>query len=1011
MEKPPYVGPRPFGPEDQAIFFGRGSEADQLVALIQARALTLLYAPSGAGKTSLLNAQVVPGLIGCGCHVLPVGRVGGDSAKGELAGDNPFVRNLLASMEAHPGENPSLTAELTARMPSQAADPTLTVLIIDQFEELFTHYPEAWSLRQALVSELLEAAEKLRGLRIVFSLKEEFLAGLEGLLKDLVASAYSKIRLELMTPQQALEAVEAPAASVGVPFAPGVAQLLVESLRTTELEGGSRSTSQHIEPIHIQLVCMRVWQSLADGQAVINAEDIRRFGNVDQVLQGFFDEAMRRIEPQPSEQATLREWINTQLILPDRSRALVNPRSFTGSYADRYRRWLERLVEEKIARLEVRDGTFWYELAHDRLIGPIRKSNASWDPERRTPLGLLRAAATRFAVHGSTHLLLSRDQLRDARAVLAKSGYREGLDERIDAFLHASQASVDEDERRIRGKNVILANMTGLALVMMVLVGVLAYKLDRDKVDLELRKNAFALAHDARSHASEGRFVHAVNAGLQSLRLAWRSNGTTEEDDAIAALKMVRDRVGEGVWLQGGDAGPLVTAAVGADGRWALLGHARAVLVHDPVRASVVARVDAPEPSATLLDAALLGRGDVLKVIWSGADPVSGPLEQVRVLEAGPDRVELRPLAWWEAWKAVSATGSQGDRPPQILLSGERALVWDETGRTQTVDLRSGTPLVAAVDTRGFDIDAGRIRLESGGTFLVKIAGDGWEARVHDPATDNPLVTGGLGVPRRLRVHAQGSGEARPSWELPGRFVFSSTGRFAAFLRFAPRVATGDARVATFMDPSVDIRWPTAYDGYGARIDHVVMWELSPPEAAPAHGRHAIRRGDIAITRSIEVMGFVRHADGSEVLVGLPPRGSTRGLLAIGWKGGALQASSDDPPGGTIRDAWFFPRDNPEAVAVWTRNDQRDVLAVRGPAPRNLDLQAATTSQWLPSPASHWILMREPGIATAVPVSSASQSSGPSVHAKKQFVGSVCRAAAAVLESDVRAFCKEVERS
>ena len=58
----PYVGPRPFERNDldQAMFFGRDYEADELVSLVFAHQVVLFYAQSGAGKTSLLNAGLIP---------------------------------------------------------------------------------------------------------------------------------------------------------------------------------------------------------------------------------------------------------------------------------------------------------------------------------------------------------------------------------------------------------------------------------------------------------------------------------------------------------------------------------------------------------------------------------------------------------------------------------------------------------------------------------------------------------------------------------------------------------------------------------------------------------------------------------------------------------------------------------------------------------------------------------------------------------------------------------------
>lgn len=58
----PYKGAKSYGPQDAELFFGREQEARQCCDLILASRVSLLYAASGAGKTSLLNARVLPDL-------------------------------------------------------------------------------------------------------------------------------------------------------------------------------------------------------------------------------------------------------------------------------------------------------------------------------------------------------------------------------------------------------------------------------------------------------------------------------------------------------------------------------------------------------------------------------------------------------------------------------------------------------------------------------------------------------------------------------------------------------------------------------------------------------------------------------------------------------------------------------------------------------------------------------------------------------------------------------------
>ena len=77
--KNPYVGPRAFEEEDSPNFFGRKEESDKLTSLVISHRVVLFYAPSGAGKTSLIKAAVIPGLrASADVEILPVTRVGGE---------------------------------------------------------------------------------------------------------------------------------------------------------------------------------------------------------------------------------------------------------------------------------------------------------------------------------------------------------------------------------------------------------------------------------------------------------------------------------------------------------------------------------------------------------------------------------------------------------------------------------------------------------------------------------------------------------------------------------------------------------------------------------------------------------------------------------------------------------------------------------------------------------------------------------------------------------------------
>src|SRR5438270_8265408 len=98
----PYVGPYAFTADQRDQFFGRNRESRALLNMLIAERIVLLYSPSGAGKTSLIQAALVPALEQEQFNVLPVMRVSlrpPDPDGVGAATTNRFILSLLLSLE------------------------------------------------------------------------------------------------------------------------------------------------------------------------------------------------------------------------------------------------------------------------------------------------------------------------------------------------------------------------------------------------------------------------------------------------------------------------------------------------------------------------------------------------------------------------------------------------------------------------------------------------------------------------------------------------------------------------------------------------------------------------------------------------------------------------------------------------------------------------------------------------------------------------------------------------
>ena len=393
----PYIGPRTFTTQEAHKFFGRDREAKNLIALIISERLVLFYAQSGAGKSSLLQAKLVPGLAEEGFEVLPVGRVSGQSGL-DIQTDNIFIYNLISSL--HQKEEGladfagiSLSHFLDNLIQEEGTfyfddayeynddvDLKPRVLLIDQFEEILTTNTALWAQRDDFFRQLREALELDDQLWVVLAMREDFIAGLDPYSHQLPNGLRNHFYMQQLDQAAALEAIKRPAAGAGRPFAPGAAEILVNNLRQmrlAELEGESH-LAEFVEPVQLQAVCYQMWEKLKTHPGPdISEQDVNEYADVDTALINFYEETVAStVAGIGISEIELRKWFESELVTDAGTRNMVyRGDELTGilptSVAD--------YVKEKfIVHEVVRPGGIWYELVHDRLIAAIQVSNRNF---------------------------------------------------------------------------------------------------------------------------------------------------------------------------------------------------------------------------------------------------------------------------------------------------------------------------------------------------------------------------------------------------------------------------------------------------------------------------------------------------------------------------------------------------------------------------------------------------------------------------------------------------------
>ena len=220
----PYPGPRSFQRGEK--LYGRERETAELLDLLIAERIVLLSSPSGAGKTSLVQAALIPVLEAEGFRVLPAMRPGllpetwRDRQLRTTATSSACCCRWSGSCPRPSRPRwpswPGLTlADYLDRLPAHRRGDGRhgDVLIFDQFEEVLTLDPTDRDAKLAFFEQVGQALRD-RSRWALFSIREEFVAALDPYLRPIPArfDKGRRYRLDLLGPDAAREAMQGPAA-------------------------------------------------------------------------------------------------------------------------------------------------------------------------------------------------------------------------------------------------------------------------------------------------------------------------------------------------------------------------------------------------------------------------------------------------------------------------------------------------------------------------------------------------------------------------------------------------------------------------------------------------------------------------------------------------------------------------------------------------------------------------------------------------------------------------------
>jgi WD40 repeat protein len=367
---------------DALLFFGRERESEIIAANLIASRITVLYGPSGVGKSSVLRAGVA--------HRLRQEREAEVIVFATWTGDP-----VAALVEAAGGTGRNLADVLADAADRAGGD---LYVILDQFEELFLYHKGGGEFAQELAQVLRRGGLRVN---VLIGMREDSLARLDALKAAIPNLFANRLRLERLDRAAGTAAIVGPLAYYNELISPDeeveiepeleVAILDQVTAGRVELASAGRGVSvaarddDRIEAPYLQLVLMRLWEvERARGSRVLRLATLAELGGAEHIVEAHLEQAMAELSPREKGAAAAMYHF---LVTPSGTKIAHGISDLAGYAAvpeDEAAGVLQRLTAERIVRASSENGpsTTRYEIFHDVLADAVVAWRTRFEAER-----------------------------------------------------------------------------------------------------------------------------------------------------------------------------------------------------------------------------------------------------------------------------------------------------------------------------------------------------------------------------------------------------------------------------------------------------------------------------------------------------------------------------------------------------------------------------------------------------------------------------------------------------
>jgi WD40 repeat protein len=503
-DESPYRGLAPFGVRDARWFHGRAASTAALVNRLAERlagpSVVMVVGASGAGKSSLLNAGLLPAM---------------RSGMLAVAGSETWPQVLM-----HPGASPvhwlavrvGEIAEMEAEVVERQirTDPTAfaatvwqaaggratrrVLLVVDQFEELFTLCPDR-AERHDFIRALRAIATPMRQTgaapaAIVLGLRADRYADCTGHPELMALLDGGQVVVGPMTAGEVREAIEKPAETAGLTLEPGLVEVILHDL-DPRLTGGQPGG---YDPGRLPLLShalLATWQRRSG--RVLDLAGYQAAGGIDGAITNTADRLFERLDAdeQRMVRRVLLQLVSVSENPAEDARARVRRQELLATGGEGERRAIESALDRLVEARLVTASEDHFEITHEALLHAWPRlrgwidDDRDWLPVRRH----LSDAAAGWARAGrAPSELYSPIRLAEVHETIGSS-WRAELGPLESSFLAASNEQVSRRRRAERRRSRSRRALAALLVALLVATAFLAVVALQQKATADTQRN------------------------------------------------------------------------------------------------------------------------------------------------------------------------------------------------------------------------------------------------------------------------------------------------------------------------------------------------------------------------------------------------------------------------------------------------------------------------------------------------------------------------------------------